>query len=75
MGRVIKKALLQVSDFHFLYPSHSLPPIPPSSAAFSPVFFISYLRSYPAISHIPISSAAQYCGLIAAAGKSPEATE
>uniref|UniRef100_A0A8C4HCM6 PKD domain-containing protein n=1 Tax=Dicentrarchus labrax TaxID=13489 RepID=A0A8C4HCM6_DICLA len=48
VGRVIKKALLQVSDFHLRCPSHSLPPILLSSAPFlpvflSPIFFLTLL--------------------------------
>lgn len=54
MGRVIKKALLQVSDFHFLCPSRSLPPILLSVFSSFPfcLFLISYGLSHPAISQL-----------------------
>lgn len=54
VGRVIKKALLQVSDFHFLCPFQPQlsPPLPSIfRSSFSLVFFPHpALNSYPAIS-------------------------
>lgn len=53
MGRVIKKALLQVSDFHFLCPSLSLPSILLSVFSSLPFcLFISYFLSHPAVSQL-----------------------
>lgn len=51
MGRVIKKALLQVSDFHFLCPFHS-PTHAPVFSGFPFCPFISYLLSQPTISQL-----------------------
>lgn len=47
VGRVIKKALLQVSDFHFLCPLRSLLPILRNSSV---SFYIRYFRSSADIS-------------------------
>lgn len=47
VGRVIKKALLQVSDFHFLCPVRSLLPILRNSSV---SFYIRYFRSSADIS-------------------------
>lgn len=73
VGRVIKKALLQVSDFHFLCLSLSgishLPPPAFLQLFFSGLFFFSQnsvLSCFPAISTHPRSCAAQYCGRVAA---------
>lgn len=68
VGRVIKKALLQVSDFHFLCPSRLIPF--PSSCLLQLSFLSLYLlltRSpccSSIISYTPIASAAWHSGLI-----------
>lgn len=78
VGRVIKKALLQVSDFHFLCPSRLFPF--PSSCLLQPSFLSLYLlltRS-PCCSSIiscpPIACAAWHSGLIGAVRECPGAT-
>lgn len=69
VGRVIKKALLQVSDFHFLcpFPLSSLP-----SSLY--LLLILSLRLFSIISYTSITSDDQYSELIAATGKCPGAT-
>lgn len=76
VGRVIKKALLQVSDFHFLCPFLSLLPIL-SNCSIS--LYISSFRCYfSIISYTPITSAPHphthpHPGLICAVRGSSEA--